>query len=42
VMWTAEGLHDYNARNGADVAFEQAMNAQLDSILNGDRLCRQH
>jgi hypothetical protein len=42
VMWTAQGLHDFNAGNANDVAFEQAMNAQLDSILGGDRLCRQH
>jgi hypothetical protein len=42
VMWSANGLHNFNARNSADVAFEAAMNAQLDSILNGDRLCRQH
>jgi hypothetical protein len=42
VMWTAQGLHDFNARNAEDVAYEQAMNAQLDSILAGDRLCRQH
>jgi hypothetical protein len=42
VMWTAQGLHDFSARNASDVAFEQAMNGQLDSILNGDKLCRQH
>jgi hypothetical protein len=42
VMWTAQGLHDFNARNANDVAFEQAMNAQQDAILNGDKLCRQH
>jgi hypothetical protein len=42
VGWTAQGLHDFNARSSADVAFEQAMNSQLDSILSGDRLCRQH
>jgi hypothetical protein len=42
VMWTAQGLHDFSARNANDVAFEQAMNAQQDAILNGDRLCRQH
>ena len=42
VMWTADGLHDFNARSSADVAFEQAMNAQLDAILDGDKLCRQH
>jgi hypothetical protein len=42
VMWTDKGLHDFNARNSADVAFEQAMNSQLDAILSSDRLCRQH
>jgi hypothetical protein len=42
VGWTGRGLHDFNARNTADVAYEKAMNAQLDSILNGDRRCRQH
>jgi hypothetical protein len=42
VMWTDQGLHDFSAGIAADVAFEQAMNAQLDSILAGDRLCRQH
>jgi hypothetical protein len=42
VMWSADGLHNFNAKNAADVAFESAMNTQLDSILNGDRLCRQH
>jgi hypothetical protein len=42
VGWTGRGLHDFNARNAADVAYEKAMNAQLDSILNGDRRCRQH
>jgi len=42
VMWTNSGLHDFSAGNAQDVAFESAMNAQLDSILNGDKLCRQH
>jgi hypothetical protein len=42
VMWTAQGLHDFSARNENDVAYEQAMNGQLDSILAGDKLCRQH
>jgi hypothetical protein len=42
VMWTDNALHGFNATSSADVAFESAMNAQLDSILNGDRLCRQH
>jgi len=42
VMWSDSGLHDFSASNSADVAFEGAMNSQLDSILNGDKLCRQH
>jgi hypothetical protein len=42
VMWSDNGLHDFSASNAADVAFEAAMNSQLDSILNGDKLCRQH
>jgi len=42
VMWTGQALHAFDARNANDVAYEQAMNAQLDSILNGDKLCRQH
>jgi len=42
VMWSDSGLHDFSASNSADVAFEAAMNSQLDSILNGDKLCRQH
>jgi hypothetical protein len=41
-MWSGNGLHDFSANNSADVAFEAAMNAQLDSILSGDKLCRQH
>jgi len=42
VMWTDNALHGFSAADSADVAFESAMNAQLDSILNGDKLCRQH
>jgi len=41
-MWTDNALHGFSAANGTDVAFESAMNAQLDSILSGDKLCRQH
>jgi hypothetical protein len=41
-MWTDNALRAFSASNSADVAFESAMNAQLDSILNGDKLCRQH
>jgi hypothetical protein len=42
VTWTGPGLHDYNARNPADVDYEQARNAQLDRFVGIDRLCRQH
>ena len=42
VMWTDQGLHDFDRNNAQDVAYEQQMNSQLDSILNGDKLCRQH
>jgi hypothetical protein len=42
VMWVGNGLHDYDRRNPEDVAYEQQMNGVLDSILNGDKLCRQH
>lgn len=36
------GLHDYDAAEPADIAYEQRMNAILDSIVGGDQLCRQH
>ena len=42
IMWQGAGLHRYDPGNPADVQLEQAMNAQLDSILNGDKICRQH
>jgi hypothetical protein len=42
VMWSGAGLHNFNAASSQDVAYEQAMNAQQDSILNGDKLCRHH
>ena len=42
IMWQGPGLHPYDAGNPADVAYEQQMNSQLDSILNGDKICRQH
>jgi hypothetical protein len=42
VTWIGNGLNDYDRNNPADVAFEQQMNGVLDSILNGDKLCRQH
>ena len=42
VMWVGNGLHDFDRRNPDDVTFEQQMNGVLDSILDGDKLCRQH
>jgi hypothetical protein len=33
---------DYDAADPAKVAYEKQQNAVLDSILNGDKLCRQH
>jgi hypothetical protein len=42
VMWVGNGLHDFDRRNPDDVTFEQLMNGVLDSILNGDKFCRQH
>jgi hypothetical protein len=42
VMWIGDGLHDYDKRNPNDVAYEKQMNALLDQVTAGDRLCRQH
>jgi hypothetical protein len=42
IVWTGRGLHDYDARNPADVQYERRQNALLDSIVGVDRLCRQH
>jgi hypothetical protein len=36
------GLHDFNSSSSADVAYESQQNAILDSIVQGDKLCRQH
>jgi len=33
---------DYDPNDPNKVAYEKQQNAQLDSILNGDKLCRQH
>ena len=41
VMWQGQGLHNFTG-SATDVAYEQAMNAQQDAILNGDKLCRHH
>ena len=40
ISWEGPGLHAYNPKIPADVAYEQAGNAILDSYR--DRLCRQH
>src|SRR6059058_4076490 len=40
ISWEGLGLHRYSPKSPADVAYEQAQNAILDSY--GDRLCRQH
>jgi hypothetical protein len=42
VVWTGHGLHDYDADNPDDVAYESRQNSLLDSIVGVDRLCRQH
>jgi hypothetical protein len=42
VSMTIADPGDYNAGDPAKVAYEQQQNAVLDSILNGDKLCRQH
>jgi hypothetical protein len=36
------GLHDYDANNASDVAYERQQNALLDSILGVDKKCRVH
>ena len=42
VVWTGPGLHDYDPKNPADVAYERQQNALLDSMVGVDRQCRQH
>jgi hypothetical protein len=42
VIWTGPGLHDYDSKNPADVAYERRQNALLDSMLTVDKQCRQH
>jgi hypothetical protein len=42
VSITVGGLHDYNAKNAADVAYERQQNALQDSIASGDKKCRVH
>jgi hypothetical protein len=42
VSITVAGLHDYDPKNGADVAYERQQNALQDSIASGDKKCRVH
>jgi len=42
VSITLPGLHDYDAKNAADVAYERQRNALQDSIASGDKKCRVH
>ena len=42
ILWTGSGLHNFNAASPDDVAYEAAMNAQLDAIRGADRLCTHH
>ncbi|MDQ5820560.1 MAG: hypothetical protein M3540_03880 [Actinomycetota bacterium] len=39
VMWDGPGLHDYNPRNPADVAYERQQNAIFDQVVAGDKFC---
>jgi hypothetical protein len=42
VSITVAGLHDYDAKNSADVAYERQQNALEDSVASGDKKCRVH
>jgi hypothetical protein len=43
ISFVVPGLHDYNAANPADVAYERQMNGVLDQLMVGDNTsCRQH
>jgi hypothetical protein len=42
VSITLPGLHDYDAKNAADVAYERQQSALQDSIASGDKKCRVH
>jgi hypothetical protein len=42
VSITVAGLHDYDSRNAADVAYERQQNALQDSVASGDKKCRVH
>jgi len=42
VSITVPGLHDFDSKNPADVEYERQQNAQLDSIVGVDKLCRRH
>jgi hypothetical protein len=39
VAWEGVGLHDFNPRSSADVAYERQMNALFDQVVAGDRFC---
>jgi hypothetical protein len=39
VSWEGLGLHDYNPRNQADVAYERQQNAIFDQVVAGDKFC---
>ncbi|MDX6513028.1 MAG: hypothetical protein QOE36_2532 [Gaiellaceae bacterium] len=40
VAWEGPGLHEYDAGNPADVAYEQRMNRLLDEVTAPDRFCK--
>ena len=42
VMWQGPGLHPYNRNNQSDVALEQQMNSELDSIRGSWHKCTHH
>jgi hypothetical protein len=42
VTVTVSGLVDYDANNASHVEYERKQNALLDSIVGGDKKCRQH
>jgi hypothetical protein len=42
VQYQVGGLHDFNRRNAADVAYEAQQNAILDRLAAGGRWCHHH
>jgi hypothetical protein len=42
VQVTIDDPGDYDANDPSKVAYEKQQNGLLDSMLNGDKLCRQH